>query len=416
MPEHMLKANKSSNPGLSHLKAHPLNTHNKSLKTQGAGTGTPLFLQKSSDTSAHSSASSSAAGLGAAINRSRSGGATLPRQTQKNFDASFGTDLSSVRVHDGSQHNELAHGLRAKAFTVGSDIFFAQGQYRPGSQHGDRLLAHELTHVMQQSSGQVQAKALDSGIQMGESGDHHEQEAERVADRVVSGQQADLAFPSAGIYSSIGLSSATNSIIQRDDDEDEQGFDYSVLPPSLAYRAGAFGLSADTSAAQLSYFNDEDRLNLGYQYGGDIFYGANMDGFNTRFGLNPQTGIGSMSLGGSHEGFRYGLSGNTAGSFGLNLGYGAALLPMPLALGQQAGAAWSGATGVGGAIPDFVSDPMATYAAQRDNIAALSTFGGSMGQIYGQQGSGALPFGAGLSLSYNPEQRWVFGAGVQGSF
>jgi hypothetical protein len=46
----------------------------------------------------------------------------------------------------------------------------------------------------------------------------------------------------------------------------------------------------------------------------------------------------------------------------------------------------------------------------------MGTFGRSLGRLYGQQGQGGLPFGAGLTLSYNPEQRWVIGAGVQGSF
>ena len=112
----------------------------------------------------------------------------------------------------------------------------------------------------------------------------------------------------------------------------------------------------------------------------------------------------------------FGVGGNTAGNFNLSLGYGASLLPMPYMLGQQANSAWQGAYALGGAVPEFMSDPIGAYGAHGENIDAISAFGGSLADIYGQQGSGGLPFGAGLTLTYNPEQQWVFGAGVQGSF
>ena len=333
------------------------------------------------------------------------------------FETTFGTDLSAVRVHDSPEHNQLAKSINAKAFTVGSDIFFGEGHYRPGTRDGDRLLAHELTHVAQQSEGVVQAKQLEPGLRMGESNDAYEQEADQVADELMSSATTSQPRRRQGIYGARTAGSGISTdVIQRDDEEDEQGFDYNLLPPSLAYRHGPFGMSADTSAAQLSYFSDEGRTNLGYQYGGDLFYGANLGGFRSRFGVNPQSGVGSMSMGGSHGGFNYGVGGNTAGGFNLGLGYGAPLLPMPGALGQQAGAAWQGAYAMGGAMPGFMSDPLAGYQANSENIGAIGTFGSSLGNIYGQQGEGGLPFGAGVNISYNPEQQWVFGAGVQGSF
>lgn len=333
----------------------------------------PLFLQRKKESASDTHQTQNTGVLVSAIKQSKQGGETLPQQSKPRFESAFSADLSSVRIHNGNEHNQLAKSLNAKAFTLGSDIFFGEGHYKPGSLDGDKLLAHELTHVMQQS------------------GKRH------------------------SIYSAQTVSPSSD-IIQRDEDEEQQGFDYNLLPPSLAYRYGPFGMSADTSAAQLSYFSDEGRANLGYEYGGDLFYGANMGGFRSRFGVNPQSGVGSMAFGGSHEGFRFGLNANTAGNFGLNFGYGAPLLPMPHMLGQQAGAAWQGASAMGGALPDFASNPMAAYEANRENIAAMSTFGGSLGNIYGQQGQAGLPFGAGLSISYNPEQRWVLGAGVQGSF
>lgn len=394
-----------------------VNLHNKSRHNPGAKAGVPVFLQRSSFSGDHSQSKQGHSGPAAAISHSRQGGNVLPHHTRRHFESAFGSDLSAVRVHNDTRHNHVARSLNAKAFTVGSDIFFGQGHYKPGSRDGDRLLAHELTHVMQQSSGKVRARQAGAGVQMGETNDPHEQEADRVADSLMAGNSVSSLTKRNGIYSSSPVGSdSSRLVIQRDEEEGQQGFNYNLLPPSLAYRHGPFGMSADTSAAQLSYFSDEGRANLGYQYGGDIFYGANMGGFRSRLGVNPQTGVGSMSLGGSHGGFRYGLSGNTAATFGLNLGYGAPLLPMPNVLGQQAGAAWQGASAVGGAIPDFASDPMAAYEANRQHVGAMGTFGRSLGSLYGQQGQGGLPFGAGLTLSYNPEQRWVVGAGVQGSF
>ena len=393
------------------------NHHNKSRNNQGKSAGVPLFLQKKCETGGHSWSGQSRSGLGAAINRSSRAGSSLPDHTRRHFESAFGADLSTVRVHNDGQHNQIARALNSKAFTVGPDIFFGPGYYRPGSRAGDRLLAHELTHVLQQASGPVRARQVEPGVQMGKASDVHEQQADRVADSLTASAMPMSMHGRGGIYASSPAGSVGGEmVIQRDEEEQRRGFDYSLLPPSLAYRHGPFGVSADTSTAQLSYFSDEGRANLGYQYGGDIFYGASVGDFRTRFGINPQTGVGSMSLGGSHGGFRYGLSGSTAGTFGLNLGYGAPLLPMPYTLGQQAGPAWQGATAVTGAIPEFMSNPMAAYEANREHIGAMSTFGRSLGQIYGQQGQGGLPFGAGVSISYNPEQRWVIGAGVQGSF
>jgi hypothetical protein len=392
-------------------------THNKSVPTNNKAIGVPIFLQKSANSLNPTNNHQNHRGIGDAINHSRRSGSMLPHSNKAQFESASGTDLSAVRVHNDPQHNQLARSLNAKAFTVGSDIFFGAGHYRPGSRAGDRLLAHELTHVAQQSEGAVQAKQLEPGLYMGDSDAVYEQEADRVADELISTASTSQPRRRQGIYGARAAGSGISTdVIQRDDEEDEQGFDYNLLPPSLAYRHGPFGMSADTSAAQLSYFSDEGRTNLGYQYGGDLFYGANLGGFRSRFGVNPQSGVGSMSMGGSHGGFNYGVGGNTAGGFNLGLGYGAPLLPMPGALGQQAGAAWQGAYAMGGAMPDFMSDPLAGYQANRENIGAIGTFGSSLGNIYGQQGEGGLPFGAGVNISYNPEQQWVFGAGVQGSF
>lgn len=76
--------------------------------------------------------------------------------------AVFGADFSGVRVHTDSHAGDIARRLGSRAFTVGEDIAFAPGQYRPGSPAGDALLAHELAHVVQQRG------ALDKGAESGQ--------------------------------------------------------------------------------------------------------------------------------------------------------------------------------------------------------------------------------------------------------
>lgn len=67
------------------------------------------------------------------------------------FEARLGTDLSPVRIHTGPRAESAARGLGARAFTLGRDVAFAEGEYRPGSRDGQQLLAHELVHVAQQA-------------------------------------------------------------------------------------------------------------------------------------------------------------------------------------------------------------------------------------------------------------------------
>jgi uncharacterized protein DUF4157 len=85
------------------------------------------------------------------INASRGSGASLPVSTRTLFEDRFGYDFSHVRVHAGANAASMAQAVNARAFTVGHDIFFGANQYSPGTSDGRRLVAHELTHVIQQS-------------------------------------------------------------------------------------------------------------------------------------------------------------------------------------------------------------------------------------------------------------------------
>ena len=80
----------------------------------------------------------------------KGGGQPLSENDRTYFEPRFGRDFSQVRVHTDTQAVEAAQAVNARAFTFGQDVIFGTGQYTPGTIRGNRLLAHELTHVVQQ--------------------------------------------------------------------------------------------------------------------------------------------------------------------------------------------------------------------------------------------------------------------------
>jgi hypothetical protein len=113
------------------------------------------------------------------IQQAHGGGQTLDSGVLVQMESAFGADFSGVRVHTDAQADILNRALSARAFTTGQDIFFKQGEYSPGSSGGRELLAHELTHVVQQT-GSIQPK-----LTIGQPGDPYEQEADSVAKAVM---------------------------------------------------------------------------------------------------------------------------------------------------------------------------------------------------------------------------------------
>jgi len=90
------------------------------------------------------------------LQRARGGGQPLPPNFRSQVEPLMGADFSGVRVHTDTQSNHLNQTIQAKAFTTGQDVFFKRGAYNPGSQGGQELIAHELTHVMQQGGANPQ--------------------------------------------------------------------------------------------------------------------------------------------------------------------------------------------------------------------------------------------------------------------
>jgi hypothetical protein len=131
---------------------------------------TPLELNNADNenerplqTKADGETESASSALESQLQSSKGQGSPLPEQTKSSMESGFGADFSGVNVHTGSQAADMNKQLGAKAFTHGGDIYFNEGEYQPGTTSGDQLLAHELTHTVQQGAaktgkGSVQKK------------------------------------------------------------------------------------------------------------------------------------------------------------------------------------------------------------------------------------------------------------------
>ncbi|XGW00354.1 MAG: DUF4157 domain-containing protein [Leptolyngbya sp. BL-A-14] len=100
--------------------------------------------------------------LESSINQARGGGQSISNAIRQPMEQAFGADFSSVKVHTDSQSDQLSRSINAKAFTTKNDIFFSGGAYNPGDRGGQELLAHELTHVVQQGGASIQRKKTPS--------------------------------------------------------------------------------------------------------------------------------------------------------------------------------------------------------------------------------------------------------------
>ncbi len=95
------------------------------------------------------------AGSADAIHSRRGGGAALPGKVRSTMETAFGRDLGGVRIHDDATSARLSRQMSAHAFTTGNDIFFGAGQFQPESAVGQRVLAHEIAHVVAEGGSSV---------------------------------------------------------------------------------------------------------------------------------------------------------------------------------------------------------------------------------------------------------------------
>ena len=114
------------------------------------------------------------------------GGSPLQSDVRADMEGRFGHDFGDVRVHiDGAAH-ESAKSVNAQAYTVGSNIVFQRDRYDPGSDSGKHMLAHELTHVVQQRSGPVDGTEAGGGVKVSDPSDRFERDAVANADRLMA--------------------------------------------------------------------------------------------------------------------------------------------------------------------------------------------------------------------------------------
>lgn len=150
----------------------------------------------------HGAAPSQTAQLGAVVQRAATavrgaatppaadvaGGQALPGALRGRFEAALGEDLSGVRVHTDTASEQSAAALGARAWTVGRDVHFGAGEYRPGTPAGDRLIAHETVHTVQQRGAAANtAAAPQAQLAISRPGDAAEREAERLAQPLAEG-------------------------------------------------------------------------------------------------------------------------------------------------------------------------------------------------------------------------------------
>jgi|GEM_PF-6631291 len=134
----------------------------------------------------------------------RSSGHSLDTGTRHSMEPHFGHDFSGVRVHTDSSAQQAARHLGAEAFTSGRDLYFSPGAYNPASEQGRGLLAHELTHVVQQDRGM--ASASPQGFRVSQPTDPLERQAEGVRAAFIRGEMLPPigAAPAGGFYRQVG--------------------------------------------------------------------------------------------------------------------------------------------------------------------------------------------------------------------
>lgn len=100
-----------------------------------------------------------------AIMSARAGGQALSGDVRSRFEGFFGADLGGVKIHNDGTSDNLCRSINAEAFTTGNDVFFSSRSFKPGSSSGDHLLAHELTHVVQQGNAPTLSRRAMPDIQ-----------------------------------------------------------------------------------------------------------------------------------------------------------------------------------------------------------------------------------------------------------
>ena len=149
------------------------------------------------------------------------GGQPLDEPLRADMESRLGADFGDVRVHIGDTAHQSAVAVGAHAYTVGSNVVFQRDAYDPGSTAGRTMIAHELTHVVQQRSGPVDGTSTGDGVRVSDPSDRFEREAAANAERVMAmpAPVAATAAPSAATAQGAFVGGAP---VQREAAEEEE--------------------------------------------------------------------------------------------------------------------------------------------------------------------------------------------------
>ncbi|MEX6688156.1 DUF4157 domain-containing protein [Danxiaibacter flavus] len=295
-------------------------------------------------------------GISNRINSLQGRGNTMDNQTQAFMSGGFGVDFGNVQIHTDDNAADLSRQLGARAFTVGNDIYFNTGEYKPSSEQGKHLLAHELTHTIQQSGKQLR--------------------------------------------------------VQKDDKEkpedNKPSVDFDALPPDLKIRFWHLLFEANTSQVKLDLETKSLKPSLSYKYGGALTLSLKGGGTTGSFGWQP--GDNKLSLGLSHGPVGANFSATPGqDKYSLGLRLGDKLLPPPSDMGRTFMAGGSSAGSMLTGLPGGLDDPLAYYKAHKDDIENVSK-SVDLAKDITEAGKKRIRFGADFSLSYDPVNSLVFTA------
>ncbi|MGD0594117.1 MAG: DUF4157 domain-containing protein [Acidimicrobiales bacterium] len=165
-----------------------------------------------------------AAGSSSVLSVIGQGGAPLEPGVRSAMEAGLGADFGDVRVHTDAPAAASARSVQARAYTVGNDVVFGEGAYRPDSHDGQRTLAHELSHVIQQRQGPVEGSPAGDGLLLSDPSDRFEQAAEASAERFTSATGAgggELAAERDEASGELGELGLQRQLGEDEEDEDQ---------------------------------------------------------------------------------------------------------------------------------------------------------------------------------------------------
>jgi hypothetical protein len=297
------------------------------------------------------------------IGSNNGNGVSMDSTTKSFMENSIGANFSEVKIHTDSEAIQMSENINAQAFTVGNDVFFNEGKYKPDTEAGQHLLAHELTHTIQQS-GEKMIQKEDKGK----------------------------------------------------DYVSKLDVDFKLLPPKLQFRLHRFLLAGDTSSVHLDYTKGEFKTSLAYKYGDALSANLKLGSFGTTAAWKPGSEEASFGLNYKRGEFSAGLSANPwASKYGLKLHYGANLLPFQTDMSKTFMAGGNAVSSLLPTIPAAFDDPIDYYSTHKDEIGKVTDAVDLVSKIT-DAGKKRIRFGADFGLSYDPISKVLITAKIGVNF